>query len=166
MSNVTLGGNAVTVAGDLPKVGTTAPDFNLVAGSLKDKTLAAFEGKRKVLNIVPSLDTPTCATSTRKFNEAAAALNNTQVLVISGDLPFAQGRFCTTEGIKNVFALSAFRDANFAKNYGVEIVDGPLAGLTARAVIVLDESNKVLYTQLVPEIKDEPDYDAALAVLK
>jgi thioredoxin-dependent peroxiredoxin len=166
MSNVTLGGNAVTVAGDLPKVGTTAPDFNLVAGSLKDKTLAAFEGKRKVLNIVPSLDTPTCATSTRKFNEAAAALNNTQVLVISGDLPFAQGRFCTTEGIKNVFALSAFRDANFAKNYGVEIVDGPLAGLTARAVVVLDENNKVLHAQLVPEIKDEPDYDAALAVLK
>ena len=166
MTTVTLGGNAVTVAGDLPKVGATAPDFNLVAGSLKDKTLAAFEGKRKVLNIVPSLDTPTCATSTRKFNEAAAALNNTQVLVISGDLPFAQGRFCTTEGIKNVFALSSFRDANFAKNYGVAITDGPLAGLTARAVVVLDESNKVLHAQLVSEIKDEPDYDAALAVLK
>ncbi len=166
MSTVTLGGNAVTVAGDLPKVGATAPDFNLVAGSLKDKTLAAFEGKRKVLNIEPRPDPPTCATSTRKFNEAAAALNNTQVLVISGDLPFAQGRFCTTEGIKNVFALSCFRDANFAKNYGVAITDGPLAGLTARAVVVLDESNKVLHAQLVPEIKDEPDYDAALAVLK
>lgn len=166
MSNVTLGGHAVTLAGNFPKVGDTAPDFNLVAGSLKDKTLAAFEGKRKVLNIVPSLDTPTCATSTRKFNEAAASLENTQVLVISGDLPFAQGRFCTTEGLKNVFALSAFRDAAFKKNYGVEIVDGPLAGLTARAVVILDESNKVIYTQLVPEIKDEPDYDAALAALK
>lgn len=166
MTQVTLGGHAVTLAGTFPKTGDAAPDFNLVAGSLKDKTLAAFEGKRKVLNIVPSLDTPTCATSTRKFNEAAAALNNTQVLVISGDLPFAQGRFCTTEGIKNVFALSAFRDADFAKNYGVAIVDGPLAGLTARAVIVLDESNKVLHAQLVSEIKDEPDYDAALAVLK
>jgi thiol peroxidase len=166
MTTVTLGGNAVTVAGNLPKVGDTAPDFNLVAGSLKDKNLESFAGKRKVLNIVPSLDTPTCATSTRKFNEAAAALENTQVLVISGDLPFAQGRFCTTEGIKNVFPLSAFRDAGFKKNYGVEIVDGPLAGLTARAVVILDENNKVLYTQLVSEIKDEPDYDAALAVLK
>ncbi len=166
MSNVTLGGHPVTLAGNFPKVGDAAPDFNLVAGSLKDKTLEAFAGKRKVLNIVPSLDTPTCATSTRKFNEAAASLENTQVLVISGDLPFAQGRFCTTEGIKNVFALSAFRDTNFAKNYGVAIVDGPLAGLTARAVVILDENNKVIYTQLVSEIKDEPDYDAALAALK
>ncbi len=166
MSNVTLGGNAVTVAGNLPKVGDTAPDFKLVSGSLKDKTLADFAGKRKVLNIVPSLDTPTCATSTRKFNEAAAALTNTQVLVISADLPFAQGRFCTAEGIKNVFPLSTLRDSNFKKNYGVDIVDGPLAGVTARAVIVLDENNKVLHAQLVPEIKDEPNYDAALAVLK
>jgi thioredoxin-dependent peroxiredoxin len=166
MSTVTLGGNAVTVAGNLPKVGDTAPDFKLVAGSLKDKTLADFAGKRKVLNIVPSLDTPTCATSARKFNEAAASLNNTQVLVISADLPFAQGRFCTAEGLKNVFALSTFRDAAFKKNYGVEIVDGPLAGVAARAVIVLDENNKVLHAQLVPEIKDEPDYDAALAALK
>ncbi|HTH93865.1 MAG TPA: thiol peroxidase [Rhodocyclaceae bacterium] len=166
MSTVTLGGNAVNVAGDLPKVGSTAPDFKLVAGSLKDKTLADFAGKRKVLNIVPSLDTPTCAVSTRKFNEAAASLNNTQVLVISADLPFAQGRFCTTEGIKNVFALSTFRDPSFKKTYGVDIVDGPLAGVTARAVVVLDEDNKVLHAQLVSEIKDEPDYDAALAVLK
>src|SRR5262245_16353983 len=166
MSNVTLGGNAVTVAGNLPKVGDTAPDFKLVAGSLKDKTLADFAGKRKVLNIVPSLDTPTCATSTKKFNEAAASLDNTQVLVISADLPFAQGRFCSAEGIKNVFPLSTLRDSAFKKNYGVDITDGPLAGVTARAVIVLDENNKVLHAQLVPEIKDEPNYDAALAALK
>ena len=166
MTQVTLGGNAVNLAGNLPKVGDIAPDFSLVAGSLKDKTLADFAGKRKVLNIVPSLDTPTCATSTRKFNEAAAALDNTQVLVISADLPFAQGRFCSTEGLKNVFALSTMRGREFMKNYGVEVVDGPLAGVTARAVIVLDESNKVVHVQLVPEIKDEPDYDAALAALK
>lgn len=129
-------------------------------------SLADFAGKRKVLNIVPSLDTPVCATSTRKFNEAAAKLDNTVVLSISADLPFAAGRFCTTEGIANVKPLSTFRDKGFKQAYGVDITSGPLAGVTARAVVVLDADDTVLYSQLVPEIKDEPNYDAALAALK
>ncbi|CCD40818.1 Thiol peroxidase, Tpx-type [Candidatus Paraburkholderia kirkii UZHbot1] len=128
--------------------------------------LANFAGKRKVLNIVPSLDTPTCATSTRKFNEAASKLNNTVVVVVSADLPFAMKRFCTTEGIENVVSASTFRGREFAQAYGVDITSGPLRGLTARAVVVLDENNKVLHSQLVSEIKDEPNYDAALAALK
>ena len=166
MSQVTLAGKPVDVAGTLPKVGDTAPDFSLVGGKLNDVTLDSFSGKRKVLNIVPSLDTPVCGASARKFNEEAAALSDTVVLVISSDLPFAAARFCTAEGIENVIPLSTMRGAEFKKNYGVEITSGPLAGVAARAVIVLDADNKVLHVELVPEIKNEPNYEAALAVLK
>ena len=166
MANVTLGGNPIEVGGALPSVGAKAPAFTLVGKDLKDVSLADFAGKRKVLNIVPSLDTPVCATSTRKFNEAAAKLDNTVVLSISADLPFAAGRFCTTEGIANVKPLSTFRDKGFKQAYGVDITSGPLAGVTARAVVVLDADDTVMYSQLVPEIKDEPNYDAALSALK
>ncbi len=165
MATVTLQGNEIHTNGDLPAVGTTAPDFRLTNGDLQDVTLADFAGKKKLLNIVPSLDTPTCAESTRKFNAAAKTLPDAAFIVISADLPFAQGRFCSSEGLENVITLSMMRDKNFAKDYGVLIQDGPLAGITARAVVVLDEDNKVLYTQLVPEIADEPDYDAALKAL-
>jgi thioredoxin-dependent peroxiredoxin len=165
MANITLKGNKITTSGELPKVGSQAPDFRLVDAALKDLSLAEFAGKRKVLNIVPSLDTSVCATSTRKFNEKAAALKDTVVLVISADLPFAMKRFCETEGIKNVIPLSLMRSRNFAKDYGVLIQDGPLEGITARAVVVLDKNNKVLHTQLVPEIATEPDYEKALAAL-
>jgi len=166
MANVTLGGNPIEVGGQFPTAGSKAPAFTLVGADLKDVSLADFAGKRKVLNIVPSLDTPVCATSTRKFNEAAAKLDNTVVLSISADLPFAAGRFCTTEGIANVKPLSTFRDKGFKQAYGVDITSGPLAGVTARAVVVLDADDTVMYSQLVPEIKDEPNYDAALAALK
>ena len=166
MSTVTLGGNPVEVAGHFPKLGETAPEFKLVATDLSDVALSSFAGKRKVLNIVPSLDTAVCATSTRKFNEKAAALDNTVVLVISADLPFAAKRFCELEGIKNAQALSTVRGREFLENYGVDIKTGPLAGLTARAVVVLDGSNKVLHAELVGEIKNEPDYGAAIAALK
>jgi len=166
MSQVTLGGNAIEVGGTFPSVGQKAPEFSLVGKDLKPVTLADFAGKRKVLNIVPSLDTPTCATSTRKFNEAAAKLANTAVIVVSGDLPFAATRFCTTEGIENVVTASTFRTPAFAQAYGVDIESGPLAGLTARAVVVIDENDKVVHAQLVEEIKNEPNYDAALGALK
>ena len=166
MSQVTLAGNPIDVGGTFPSVGDTAPDFSLVNAKLADVTLGEYAGKRKVLNIVPSLDTPVCANSARKFNEEAAKLDNTAVLVISADLPFAAGRFCSTEGLKNVDTLSTLRGRDFLKNYGVEITSGPLAGVCARAVGVLDENNAVLHAQRVPEIKEEPDYDAALAVLK
>ena len=165
MTTVTLGGNPVKLAGQFPAAGQTAPDFSLVAADLSNKALKDFAGKRKVLNIVPSLDTPTCATSTRKFNERAGTLANTVVLVISADLPFAMSRFCATEGLKNVVSLSTMRGRDFMAKYGVEIVDGPLAGVTARAVVVLDENNKVAHSELVAEIKNEPNYDAALAAL-
>ena len=165
MATVTLQGNSIHTSGELPAVGTSAPDFHLVDGKLNDVHLADYGGKKKLLNIVPSLDTPTCATSTRKFNERARDLNDAVVLVVSADLPFAQGRFCGAEGIDNVIPLSMMRSRNFAKDYGVLITDGPLAGITARAVVVMDENDKVVYTQLVPEIADEPDYDAALAAL-
>lgn len=166
MANVTLGGNAIGVAGNLPKRGDSAPDFTLTGKDLKDVGLKDFAGKRKVLNIVPSLDTPTCQTSTRKFNEKASGLANTVVLVISADLPFASSRFCTTEGLNNVVTLSTVRGRDFHSKYGVDVTDGPLQGLTARAVVVLDENNKVLHSELVPEIKQEPNYDAALSALK
>jgi thioredoxin-dependent peroxiredoxin len=166
MSQVTLGGNPIEVGGTFPSVGQSAPEFSLIGKDLQPLTLAAFAGKRKVLNIVPSLDTPTCATSTRKFNEAAANLDNTAVIVISGDLPFAASRFCATEGIANVVTASTFRGREFAKAYGVDVTSGPLTGLTARAVVVLDENNKVVHSELVGEIKNEPNYDAALAALK
>jgi thioredoxin-dependent peroxiredoxin len=165
MATVTLQGNTIHTSGELPVVGASAPDFHLVDGKLNDVHLANYSGKKKLLNIVPSLDTPTCATSTRKFNERARDLNNAVVLVVSADLPFAQGRFCGVEGIDNVIPLSMMRSRNFAKDYGVLITDGPLAGITARAVVVMDENDKIMYTQLVPEIADEPDYDAALAAL-
>lgn len=166
MSQVTLAGNPIDVAGNFPKVGDTAPAFSLVDGKLGDVTLDTYAGKRKVLNIVPSLDTPTCATSTRKFNEEASKLADTVVLVISADLPFAAKRFCTTEGLENVVPLSTMRGAEFMKNYGVAITSGPLAGITARGVVVLDKNNKVVHSELVPEIKNEPNYAAALAALK
>jgi thioredoxin-dependent peroxiredoxin len=162
MATVTLKGNPIHTNGALPAKGAPAPDFKLTGGDLKDVSLAAFQGKRKVLNIVPSLDTAVCAVSTRKFNERAGALANTVVLVISADLPFAAKRFCTTEGLQNVVPLSMLRSKDFAKDYGVLLEDGPLAGLTARAVVVLDEHDRVLHAQLVPEIGQEPDYDAAL----
>jgi thiol peroxidase len=165
MTTVTLQGNPFRVDGTLPAVGSAAPALTLTTGELADITLANYAGKRKVLNIVPSLDTPTCATSTRKFNEKAAALNNAVVLVVSADLPFAAGRFCATEGLKNVAHLSTFRHPEFMQAWGVRMAEGPLAGLTARAVVVLDENNKVLHSQLVPEIANEPDYDAALKAL-
>ena len=166
MTTVTLRGNPVEVAGSLPQPGEAAPAFKLTAADLADVGLGAYAGKRKVLNIVPSLDTPTCATSTRKFNAEAASLDNTVVLVVSADLPFAAKRFCTTEGLENVVTLSNFRSPSFAKDWGVALASGPLAGLTARAVVVLDAGDKVLHSELVGEIGNEPDYAAALAVLK
>ncbi len=165
MATITLQGNETHTNGDLPAIGSTAPDFKLTNGDLQDVSLADFAGKKKLLNIVPSLDTPTCAESTRRFNAAAAERPDTVFLVISADLPFAQGRFCTSEGLDNVIPLSMMRDKNFAKDYGVLIQDGPLAGITARAVVVLDENDKVIHTQLVPEIADEPDYETALKAL-
>ncbi len=166
MASVTLKGNEIHTNGELPAVGSAAPDFLLVSQGLEDFRLADFAGKKLIMNIVPSLDTDVCATSTRKFNEQAGALDNTQVLVISADLPFAMGRFCEAEGLNNVQALSMMRTKAFAKNYGVLLEDGPLAGVTARAVVVVDESGNVTYTQLVPEITEEPDYEAALAAVK
>lgn len=161
---VTLGGNPITVAGTFPKVGDTAPGFTLVNKDMTDVSLADFSGKRKVLDIVVSLDTSICVDSARKFNAAAAALNNTVVLVISADLPFAQGRLC--EGLDKVITLSTMRGWAFKKNYGVDIQSGKFAGLCARAVVVLDENNKVLHAELVPEIAQDPNFEAALAALK
>jgi thiol peroxidase len=165
MAQTALQGNACNTNGDLPAVGAAAPDFKLVTTDLKDVSLADYAGKKKLLNIVPSLDTDVCATSTRKFNASFEGRDDAVALVVSADLPFASGRFCSTEGLKNVAALSLMRSKNFAKDYGVLLVDGPLAGLTARAVVVLDADNKVLHSQLVPEITQEPDYDAAMAAL-
>lgn len=166
MATVTLHGTPVHTNGELPEVGSKAPDFTLVNSELKNVTLADFKGQRKLLNIFPSLDTPTCAASTRKFNEAAAKETGAALLMVSADLPFAMSRFCTAEGIERVTPLSMMRSRNFAKDYGVLITDGPLEGIAARAVVVLDENARVLYTQLVEEIGNEPDYDKALAALK
>ena len=166
MATLTFKGKPIHTNGDLPTVGAIAPDFKLVTASLGDATLADFAGKKKLLNIVPSLDTPVCALSTRKFNEHAKAHSDTVILIISADLPFAQKRFCGNEGLNNVITLSMMRSRKFAKDYGVLLEDGPLAGLTARAVVVLDENNIVRYTELVPEIAQEPDYNTALAALK
>lgn len=162
---VTLDGAPVTLYGTFPTVGQIAPAFTLVDRDLKDVTLQSFAGRRKVLNIVPSLDTAVCATSTRKFNEAANKLDNTVVLVISADLPFAMGRFCVAEGLANVIPLSLMRGRDFMRNYGVKIADTALAGLTARAVLVLDENDRVLHAELVADITHEPNYDAALRQL-
>lgn len=165
MATVTLKGSEVNVGGELPAAGDSAPDFSLTGKDLQDVSLGNFAGKRKVLNIVPSLDTPTCQQSTRVFNEKASAMNNATVLVIAADLPFAMSRFCGAEGLDDVVTLSTFRGKEFHHSYGVDILDGPLKGLTARAVVVLDENNKVLHSQLVPEIAAEPDYQAALDAL-
>lgn len=164
MANVTLRGNTLNTNGDLPAVGAPAPDFTLTGGDLGDVTKETFAGQKVVLNIFPSIDTPTCAQSVRSFNEKAASREGTLVLCVSEDLPFAMNRFCGAEGIENVKVASGFR-SDFADAYGVRLQDGPLRGLTARAVVVLDESGNVAYTQLVGEIADEPDYDAALAAL-
>ena len=165
MSSVTLKGNTVRVGGQLPQIGEQAPAFRLVGVDLSDRVLADFAGKRKILNIFPSVDTGVCAASVRHFNQDAAGLANTAVLCISADLPFAQQRFCGAEGLDNVTMLSTMRGREFLRDYGVALEDGPLAGVAARAVVVLDDHDKVLHTQLVPEITEEPDYAAALAAL-
>lgn len=165
MAEITLKGNPIHTNGDLPAVGSIAPDFRLTTNELKDVGLEDFAGKRKIISIVPSLDTGVCAESTRKFNQLVASRDDVVVLVVSADLPFAQARFCGAEGIDRVHTLSMMRAKNFAKDYGVLVQDGPLAGVTARAIVVLDAGNKVLHTELVPEIGQEPDYDAAFAAL-
>ena len=163
---VTLHGNPLSLEGNLPELGSMAPDFRLVDGELNDVTLASHAGRRRLMSIVPSLDTPTCASSTKKFNDDAKSRPDKLFLVCSADLPFAMKRFCGAEGTDNVLPLSAMRDPlRFGRDYGVLISDGPLAGVTARAVLVLDEQGKVLHAQLVPELGDEPDYGAALAAL-
>lgn len=166
METIYFKGTPVHTYGDIPAVGSTAPDFTLTGNSLQDIRLSDYKGKRVVLNVFPSLDTPVCAMSVRKFNQEAAKLDNTQIICISMDLPFAQSRFCSAEGIDKLVVASAFRAPGFVKNYGLEMVDGPIAGLLARAVIIVDESGKVIYSDLVSEVTDEPDYKAAISVLK
>jgi len=166
MAKATFQGHEVNTRGNFPLVGTQAPEFSLVKTDLSEITLADLRGQRVVLNIFPSLDTGVCATTVRTFNKLAANITNTTVLAISKDLPFAHARFCTTEGIERVIPASAFRNATFGTNYGVEIAEGPLAGLFARAVVVIDEQGKVIHEELVPEITHEPNYEAALACLK
>jgi len=165
MAKITLRGNAINTSGNLPANGSKAPDFKLVKSDLGSLSLEELKGKKVILNISPSLDTSVCATAVRKFNQMAAGRENTVVLAITKDLPFASGRFCTTEGITNVTTLSGFRDQAFGKAYGVELVDGPMAGLYARSVVVVDEKGIVKYSELVPETTTEPDYERALAAL-
>ncbi|BDB55135.1 putative thiol peroxidase [Flavobacterium ammoniigenes] len=165
MSSITLGGNPVNTSGELPKIGTQLADFKLVKNDLSIATLADFAGKKVVFNIFPSIDTGTCAASVRKFNETAANLTNTVVLCVSRDLPFAQKRFCGAEEIENVVNLSDFKDGSFGKTNGLEIIDSVLAGLHSRAILVIDENGTILHTEQVQEIADEPNYEAALAVL-
>lgn len=165
MAQITLSGNPINTNGELPAVGSTAPDFSLVDAGLNNLSLADFAGKKKLISIVPSLDTGVCATSTKVFNEKLGGRDDVVVLIASADLPFAQARFCTAEGTDNVKTLSMMRSRNFAKDYGVLVIDGPLEGITARAALVLDEDNKVLHAELVPEIAQEPDYEAALAAI-
>jgi len=166
MATITLKGNTIHTAGTLPAVGTQAPDFKLVNTDLGEKSLKDFAGKKIVLNIFPSLDTSVCASSMRKFNAEAEKLENTVVLCISRDLPFAHGRFCSTEGLKNVVPLSEFRDDSFSSAYGVKIVDGPLSGVLSRAIVVIGATGKVIYTEQIPEITQEPNYEAALKAVK
>lgn len=166
MANITLKGNSIHTQGELPKIGEKAPDFKLTAGDLSEKSISDFKGKNIIFNIFPSLDTGTCAASVRKFNEEASSLDNTVVLCISKDLPFAQGRFCAAEGLKNVITLSEFKDNNFSDAYQVKITDGPLKGLMSRAVVVANAEGKIIYTEQVSEIVDEPNYENALASLK
>ncbi|NLB64935.1 MAG: thiol peroxidase [Lentisphaerae bacterium] len=166
MATVTFHGNPVQTAGDLPAVGSQAPDFSLAKTDLSNVSLSDFAGKKKILSIVPSLDTGVCATSAVKFNQAVSELGDVVLLNISADLPFAAGRFCDSHKLANIVALSTFRAPDFGQAYGIGIVSGPLAGLNARAVVVLDAGNKVVHTELVPEIAQEPNYDAALAAVK
>lgn len=166
MANVLFKGTPAHTSGELPKVGSRAPDFKLTAGDLSDVTLANFKGKKKILSIAHSLDTGTCAAATRRFNEFAKSRPDVVVLIVTADLPFAQSRFCTGEGLTNVVTLSMMRDRHFAKDYGVLLTDSPIAGLTARSTLVLDENDTVLHTQMGPEITEEPDYDKAFAALK
>lgn len=164
MATIKFHGNPVNTTGSLPNVGEPAPDFKLTAADLSEKSLSDYKGKRVIMNIFPSVDTGTCAASVRTFNERAAGLDNTVVLCISRDLPFAQSRFCAAEGIENVETLSEFRDRNFSDAYALKMEDGPLAGLLSRAVIVLDENGQVQYTEHVSEVTEEPDYEKAIAV--
>lgn len=166
METTAFKGTPVHTCGHLPHTGSQAPRFTLTRGDLTELRSEELKGRRIVLNIFPSLDTAVCATSVRKFNQLAASLDNTTVVAVSKDLPFAQSRFCTTEGIENLIAASAFRSPEFAREYGVEMVDGPLAGLLARAVVIIDETGRIVYTELVPEITREPDYEAAIKALK
>lgn len=165
MAQITLAGNIINTCGDLPQPGTAAPDFVLTRADLSDVGLQDYAGQRKILNIVPSLDTRVCAASAKRFDKEIERLPDTVILTISNDLPFAQDRFCKAEGLNSVVTLSQLRDREFGRTYGVEILDGPLAGLTARAIVVLDKDNTVLHSELVPEIKQEPNYDAARAAL-
>lgn len=166
MAKLNLKGNPINTIGELPAVGSQAPDFDLVKNDLSDIKLTDFKGKKVVLNIFPSLDTAVCAASVRRFNVEAAKMDNTVVVCVSKDLPFAHTRFCTTEGITNVISASEFRSNNFGKSYGVMLIDGPLRGLMARSVVVLDEAGKVIHTELVPDIVQEPDYESAINSLK
>lgn len=166
MATITLHGNTIHTLGNLPANGSAAQDFTLTKGDLSAASLNDYKGKKVVMNIFPSIDTGTCAKSVREFNKKASELENTVVLCISKDLPFAQGRFCGAEGIENVEMLSDFRDGNFGKKYQVEFTDGPLQSLLSRAIVVLNENGKVIHTEQVPEIVDEPNYDAALLALK
>ena len=165
MSSITFRGQGIETSGNLPAVGSQAPDFQLARTDLSEATLADYQGRKKVLNIFPSIDTGVCATAVRTFNQKAASIENAVVLCISMDLPFAQNRFCGAEGIQNVEMLSAFR-SSFPRDYGLQITSGPILGLCSRAVVVLDESDRVIYTEQVPEIAQEPDYDKALEALK
>ena len=165
MATITLGGNPIHTNGELPQTGSKAPEFQLVKTDLSTATLADYAGSKLVLNIFPSVDTGTCAASVRHFNQSASALENTKVLCISRDLPFAQKRFCGAEGLENVENLSDFKSGSFGKDYGLEMTDGALAGLHSRVVVVIDENGIVMYSEQVPEIADEPNYDAALAAL-
>ncbi|MDD2462717.1 MAG: thiol peroxidase [Desulfobulbus sp.] len=166
MAKITLKGNAIDTIGELPAKGSAAPNFTLVKTDLAEVTLADYKGKKVVLNIFPSIDTPVCAASVRCFNKVAGENDNTVVLCISADLPFAHTRFCETDGLKNVESLSVFRSPAFGKDYGVTITTGPIAGLLSRAIVVIDAAGKVAYTEQVPEITQEPNYDAALAAIK
>ena len=165
MAEITLGGNPIHTLGELPAVGTKAPDFSLTANDLSVKSLAYFSGKKVVLNIFPSIDTSTCATSVRTFNEKASSLDNTMVVCVSRDLPFAQSRFCGAEGLENVITLSDFANGSFGKDYALEITDGPLANLHSRAIVVIDENGIITHTEQVGEIADEPNYEAAISSL-
>jgi thioredoxin-dependent peroxiredoxin len=165
MANITLKGNAIHTNGELPKPGQTAPDFKLVDADLNERTLSDYKGKRKLISIVPSLDTSVCSLSTKKFNEQVKSHPEIIAIVVSADLPFAQKRICGAENIKNMVALSMLRSKDFAQDYGMLIIDGPLAGLAARGVLVIDEKDKVVYKELVPEITQEPNYEKALEAL-